>query len=632
MKLGMSTIYMAPDNSLDEVNLIATLLYDVHTSHAEVFNQSALSNTISIVKDRVDEEGISFLTKTLPKLGKLLDRALTEGALTDVRGLRFKTQTESELPIFMGELFSQVFSRSGELLPSPCVQSVRALRQVLYLMYKYELPYSAEQERAVVAQFEETERDLSIVDPFLIEIQEEVATPYESKVREPMLTMTSVARAARRVLSKVFARFDPKDITPCHGPGAVATRQQLWAKYEFVNVSERITPFYPLDAYFCASLGAVCDTYADGFPSGVKSFPARVILVPKDSRGPRLISCEPVDFQWVQGGLRRAIVEHVERHPLTRNSVRFTDQNRNRNAALTGSVDGSLCTLDLKEASDRVSLQLVRLLFPAHICDYLECCRTLSTVLPDGRELELRKFAPMGSSLCFPIMALTIWALLYAAAPDGETRKGLLVYGDDVVVPKDYTHDAIEVLEAFGLMVNAEKSCLSGFFRESCGLDAFKGIEVTPVRFRTVWTSSRSPNVYCSWIAYANSCYDRHYYALYELIVANLHRVYGRIPEDGMHLACPSLRAVEQQWLPRKVRTNYSLQKREWKVWTTKAPRIMHESSGWVMLLRFFTEAASTDSDGPMRLNAAESFIDSTPFCVRSYTRRGTSMLVQRWR
>jgi hypothetical protein len=291
-----------------------------------------------------------------------------------------------------------------------------------------------------------------------------------------------------------------------------------------------------------------------------------------------------------------------------------------------------VATLDLKEASDRVSLELVRLLFPEHICAYLESCRSLATVLPCGRELLLRKFAPMGSSLCFPIMALTIWALLYAAAPDEDTRKCILVYGDDVIVPRGYSRDTIETLEAFGLLVNASKSCTKGLFRESCGLDAFRGFEVTPLRLRTVWSSSRSPDVYSSWISYANSFYDMHCYRTYEYIVSGLHAIYGAIPDGSMRLACPSLRVVEQQWLPRKFRTNHHLQKREWRVWDIKAPSIMHELSGWKMLLRYFTEGATVQSDDSILTRALGQFISTEPFRVRSYTRRATSMLVKRWR
>jgi hypothetical protein len=621
---------MASIKSLDEGNLIATLLHDVSMAHVDVFSHAALTKTTSVVEERCRNEGTSFLTKTLPKLGKLLDRALVTGILPDVSCLRLKTQPGTGLPVFMGEFFSRVFDVSGGLLPSPCVESVRILRQVLYLLYKYELPYTAEQEHEVVKQFEKTEDDLTTVEFDLKELEWELDRQDPTTSRGGFASMLEIAREARISLNRLFSRFDPLDIIPCHGPGVVATKQSLWDKYNWTNVSERITQMYPLDAYFHASLGHFCDDYRQLISIDNKCLPARVILVPKDSRGPRLISCEPVDFQWIQGGLRQAVVDHVEAHPLTRGSVLFTNQEPNRQAALAGSIDGELVTLDLKEASDRVSLALVRLLFPEHLYRYLECCRSQSTVLPSGTELRLRKFAPMGSSLCFPVMALTIWALLRAAIPDkGST---ILVYGDDVVVPRAKARDAIEVLEAFGLLVNADKSCTTGLFRESCGLDAYRGVEVTPVRLRTVWSSSQSPNVYSSWIAYANSFWDRRYYTLYDLIVKNLHAVYGAIPDQDMQLRCPALRYVEPEWLPKRVRTNQGLQKRQWWVWDVKAPRIIREMPGWRMLLRYFTEARRAKPDYSVRQERDLNYREEVTFRVRSYTRRGTSKLVRRWR
>jgi hypothetical protein len=623
---------MAYVKSLDEGNLIATLLHDVRTAHVDVFSHESLDTMVSIIQERLCNEGFSFLTKTLPKLGKVLDKALVLGTFPDAcQELRLRAMPGSVLPELFGELFVNVFCSDGRIKPSPCAQSVRALRQLTYLFYKYELPYTVDQELEVISQFEKTEDDLTTSDADLREIGEELRNMSPASARENF-TLLGIIREARVLLSKVFSRFDPTDIVPCHGPGTVSTKERLWTKYEWTNISSRITDKYPWDAYFCASQSAVCDQYRDLLKVTDKESSARVILVPKDSRGPRLISCEPVDFQWIQGGLRKAIVDHVERHYLTRGKVNFTNQEPNRDAALKGSIDGRTVTLDLKEASDRVSLELVRLLFPPHICEYLEACRSLSTVLPDGRTLVLRKFAPMGSSLCFPVMALTIWALLAAAAPHAEVREDLLVYGDDVIVPTGYSRDAIEILEAVGLQVNHDKSCLSGLFRESCGLDAFNGVDVTPVRFRTVWTESQSPDVYCSWIAYANSCYERHYGSLYDSIVKALHRVYGAIPSADMRLACPSLREVAQEWLPRKSRTNRNLQKREWKVWDTKAPRIHYELPGWLMLLRYFCEGSRAKPLSYIRPERLNPHMEEHPFRVRSYTRRNTSMLVRRWR
>jgi len=373
----------------------------------------------------------------------------------------------------------------------------------------------------------------------------------------------------------------------------------------------------------------VCDSFQTWEGLDDKDLPARVVLVPKDSRGPRLISCEPVDNQWIQQGLHRAIVRHVEHSPLTRYNVHFTDQGPNQRGALLGSTYGKYATLDLNEASDRVHLELVRLLFPEHIVKCFECCRSLSTVLPNGQEIRLQKFAPMGSALCFPVLALTIWAILTAGAHDTDTRESILVYGDDVIVPTAHAANAIEQLESFGLKINRDKSCTSGFFRESCGVEAFLGKDITPVRLRTVWSSTPSPSVYTSWIAYANSFYDKRYYVTYDYIVSLLSPIYGEIPDDSMRVSCPSLRETPDSLRPRRSRIHQGLQKRQWRVWDVKAVTVQRSYPGWSKLLRYFTEAARTSQDVDTHHTGGDV---SAPFSASRYTKRDTSMLVKRWR
>jgi hypothetical protein len=636
---------MVPHRSLDDKkNIIAALLNDVHMTRGSVFNYSSFRKTLKKVCKRLHAEGEGFLTKSLPRLGKALDRALTGEKPMKAAEVQFLSQKDSELPLFLGEFFNRVFEPTGQLRQHPCVDSIRVLQDVLYMFYKYELPYTAEQEEQVLQKFERTEEELMETDKMLVELQALVGLQPATKRRHYALDKPTVVREARILLNKVFSHFDPTDIRPKHGPGVVATKQELWEKYEWSNVSHRITSVYPFDAYFCASQGHVCDSWREFSHVTDRDLPAKVILVPKDSRGPRLISCEPVDFQWVQQGLGRAITKLVEQHPLTRENVRFTDQEPNQFAALMGSKTGEYATLDLNEASDRVSLELVRLLFPEHITVYLEACRSSATTLPSGKILKLRKHAPMGSCLCFPVMALTVWAILTAAAPDKETRDSLYVYGDDVIVTTKFAVDAIEQLESFGLRVNRDKSCTSGFFRESCGVVAFAGERVTPLRLRTVWSSSPSADVYASWIAYANSYYKRHYYNLYDLIVANLHLIYGAIPsveqvrcvpsKDGT--TCPSLIVVSDECLPRTYRVSKRFQRRLLKVRIVKARTVRHTSSGWVMLLRHLIETDAMDATQQEALIERRSWsgfeLEYRPFSVSSYTLRRTSKLVWCWR
>jgi len=669
---------MAHNKSSDdplEIKIIVALLRDVQTSCSDVYSSRSCRLDTEKVKSRFEREGLSFLTKTLPRLAKALDRALTGETQIDAISLRLAPQRNSQLPMLMGELFNSCFTTDGVVLLTPCINSIIGLRNVLYCFYKYKLPYNKNEENEVISQFKKTESDIATYSSVFTKLAQGYESARELRLNKPDArvpnpklfetiigsdmegslpdegaeqvrcqglgelysprTFDDVVRRARCVLSNIFSKFDCHDILPRHGPGAVSTKEKLWDKYHWSCVPERITRQYPLDAYFYASLGAVCDKLGE-----IKSLPdhelsARVILVPKDSRGPRLISCEPLAFQWIQQGLHRAIVDWLESHPLTRWNIHFTDQQPNRLGALLGSKYGRYSTLDLKEASDRVSMGLVRLLFPEHLVKVLEASRTLTTELPGGEILALDKFAPMGSALCFPILATTIWTILSAGAPDAETRDGLLVYGDDVIVPTAYAENAIKLLESFGLLVNRDKSCTKGSFRESCGMDAFKGINVTPVRIKTVWASSRRPDIYSAYIDYSNQYYARCYFNTYNVIVQALHSIYGAIPDMDMGLPCPSLAEVPEAYRPKRRRVNKHLQRCEVHVWTVRSRTIKREIDGWSMLLRSFAEGGSSPSlfstnDSPCRCGVEWEY--NTPsFSVREYTRRGETELVKVW-
>lgn len=628
---------METNKSLDPYRqIIATLLTDVQTSFSEVITPRALRLTIQKIDNRLAREGMSFLTKTLPRLGKAFDKALLGKEAFNFQGF---ARGHGKLPRFLGELFVRVFSYDGVLLPSPCVTSIKAIRQVLFLFYKLELPYDSTLKNAVIDQFVKAEQDIATYDQLFQQIAEAVDCNPSGYDRITPTYHAKVIRGARRLLARVFSKFDPEDILPRHGPGVVSTKETLEGKYRFSRINPRIQNVYPFDAYFCASKGHVCDTYSEFVSKSDQESSAQVLLVPKDSRGPRLISCEPLEFQWVQQGLGRAIMEWVERHPLTRDNVHFTNQEPNQNGALWGSASGRYSTLDLKEASDRVTLGLVKLLFPSHVYTYLESCRSLSTKLPSGEVIKLRKFAPMGSALCFPIMALTIWSLLRSCSSDADARKSVLVYGDDVVVRADQTANAIIVLESFGLLVNRDKTCDHGFFRESCGVDAYKGRNVTPVRIRTTWHRSLAAEVYTSYIETSNNLYKRGYIQVSELIAKMLVDRFGPIPSKDMQLACPSLEVLTENHHLFKWRTRRRFQRREWLVPDIEIRPINRATDGWSMLLRYFTEAGRGRTEpwanDPRRSGVKPPksiLMEPEAFSVRRYTRRSAISIAKRWR
>lgn len=502
--------------------IFASLLYDLHRLYKTWYNHRESSLDYRKIEQRVSSEGVSFLTKSLPRLAKAFDKALCSGHF-DFTG--FQKDPVTKLPKFLGSFFVRVFGKDGMVLPNPCTDAIQGIRQVLYLVYKLELPYEPEQEATVCANF--VSNDAWLPDP-----SAECWLPERSGGQH-------VARVARSLLHKVMGNFDPRsaDVVPRHGPGSVATGEQSWEKMHFKRIYSAIDAFYPYTEYYYSGMTQLCDELdalqsMEVIPSGT----AKVVLVPKDSRGPRLISCEPLEYQWIQQGLGRAVMRHVESHPLTKGVVNFTDQTKNRDAALHSSLSGERATIDMKDASDLVSMSLVRALFPQHLVEALEAVRTTATTMPSGVVVTLKKHAPMGSCLCFPIEALCFWALLVAdrvvrlGEKPSQASAKVLVFGDDIVVPSRDAEDAIETLEMFYLKVNRSKCCIQGFFRESCGVDAYKGIDVTPLRLKKVWRRRRDPSVFTAYVDYANSLWQRGYRTTAGLLAQWLGESYGPIP------------------------------------------------------------------------------------------------------
>lgn len=540
---------------------------------------------------RFGAEGLSFLTKSLPKLGKALDKGLEESLFSRPR--EFKSSRKGDCrPAFLRVYFNRVFDENGKLLDDADPVAVCHVRQICFFGYKIELPYNRKDEARVVSDFVRTESELD----FTLDTDGE-----------------ATLAAASYVLRDVFRDFDHKDIVPRHGPGAVSTGERLEEKWSFSRLYDSIHQVYPYYQYMVVGGAREVEDRLDWYKSmqRLKSGVAKVILVPKDSRGPRLISCEPLEFQWIQQGLGRKLVGHLESHRITRGQVNFTNQEVNRKLALSSSWTREFATLDLKEASDRVSVKLVSGLFKEcpDLLRALLACRTTATILPKrGGVLRLRKYAPMGSSLCFPVMATAVWSLTVAflcrkldARPESVGRM-VYIYGDDLIVPTEHARDCMQNLERFGLKVNAAKSCIDGYFRESCGMDAFKGVEVTPVRLRTPWTGRRSDgSCLASWVKTANALSALGYHDCANLMWVWLERLYGKMPHvlptsPVLGRVTSSLLDVIQQNAGRfRMKRDTELQNVKILGLYAHSGKVPSELDDWQRLLRNVVSGASTD-------------------------------------
>lgn len=499
------------------------------------------------IEERSSAEGFSFYTKTLPAYGKAVDTALSTGRRFATKAFS-KRLSNSEVPQFLGWLLNRVFTEKGRELETPDPLALKHFRQLVYLLYKLEIPYEKKTEETVISSFVYTDAELAQYD-----LREEAILRGDSySVRHQRIGADEWLTGARAAIARVIAPLDPTGINPCHGPGAVATGEDILEKTFFKRIYSEVEKVYPFTEYMMFNLEHVAEAIKDGDLDVVceNIATAKVVLVPKDSRGPRLISCEPLEIQWLQQGLKRILVERIESFRDTSGFVNFTDQGVNRKLALQGSKDGRWVTLDMKDASDRVSLSLVKYLFQDNpkFLAALIATRSGQTRLPNGQIVTLNKFAPMGSALCFPVEALIFWALSVSAIrctwPETARKRRLdqvYVYGDDIIVSDKVYTTLLQHLPLVGLKFNEGKCCTARFFRESCGCDAYDGVDVTPIKLKTVWSPRRS-NTACleSYVALSNAMQGLGYTETAHYVATKVEEVWGRIPYTNNYSTSPN--------------------------------------------------------------------------------------------
>lgn len=231
----------------------------------------------------------------------------------------------------------------------------------------------------------------------------------------------------------------------------------------FGLVTEVLTKHYP--SWLGGSVWAGKCTFAKG---------NRLEFVPKDIHKCRTIAVEPSLNMFLQLGVGNWLFRRLRKF-----GIDLTDQIGNRLAARKGSTgeDGGACTIDLSDASSRISRGLVKALLPSDWFQLLDTLRSPGYVI-DGKYHSYRMFMSQGNAFTFPLETLVFWAITTS------TTSGVKVYGDDIIVPLNAGKRAVERLEAYGLKVNISKSFLSGPFRESCGADYLDGIFVRPIYYK----------------------------------------------------------------------------------------------------------------------------------------------------
>jgi hypothetical protein len=449
---------------------------------------TSATSDINTARRRYEHEGLSFLTITLPDLGNATQKWLDQGQV-DINS-SFTTGRGS-LPLFLGGFFCRVFDRSnGLLLDEPCIDSIYAIRQLTLSFGKILLPSSARREAKAMRDFVKCELEVRQSDRDLKE--------------EDLLEFQQVSDLLFR---EVFTQMDRDvyygNILPRHGPGATADKLTSNGKYQSRSWTRRLDRIFPIDRFLIPNHHFIDELDKVDLHEPGSELPVRVISVPKTLKTPRIIAIEPTCMQYTQQGLLRSFLAAYARDELLTKLIGFVDQAPNQELAKQGSTDGRTATLDLSEASDRVSNQLVRRMvsrWPS-LSEAFDATRSRRAVVRGIGELRLAKYASMGSALCFPVEAMVFTTLIFIGIQRSLnktlTKKDIKsfigsvrVYGDDLIVPIDHVHTIVQTLEHFGARVGLHKSFWTGQFRESCGKEYFNGHDVSIVRVRQALPST----------------------------------------------------------------------------------------------------------------------------------------------
>lgn len=259
-----------------------------------------------------------------------------------------------------------------------------------------------------------------------------------------------------------------------NGPGAVAGGEKGTYKWYFHDLPARV----PLDFFRLNFNHLTEDTVCEYHRYGV----TRALQVPKDARGPRFISCEPLANQHAQF----AVKDWLERQILSRYREYLSPYDTSAHTRFL--EDREFCTIDLKDASDMVSRSLVWMVMPRDVAEMLFAVRS-QFVSVDGHYYPLRTFAPMGSSLCFDVMQCINTAATKSLTP--ARLSGFHWFGDDGIVGSGAFIPTLMTLQQLGLKANSIKCCgPNSRFRESCGEEWFWDMngrtDVRPIYLRSV--------------------------------------------------------------------------------------------------------------------------------------------------
>lgn len=500
------------------VMYLETMLKDLF-NNLPLYECVDFERDLETIKTRFLHEGISFATNTLPAFFDAVLRALEDGRY-EFPG--FKLRPDVALPRFLYGITRHIFGDSTDEVK---VAHLGGLYQLCVAFKKLKGPYTQDVLSEQLANFVAVDKALP-----------NFAAPQSVFVSKILDGASDIITEVLSELNKSIVESRCDILIPRPGPGATNTPTEKHERYRPHVLYKSLNSVFPYRDWFAnrfypvqsgrwdlrvGKSAVLRDISVEAAPT------SRFKFVHKTYGKPRCICIEQLETQWFQQALRRALVKTIEEHPLTSGFVSFRRQNLNADLALSASIDREMATIDMSAASDRISRSLVERLFSGvpEVLRLLMACSTRVIELPDEKRKRLlycRKFAPMGSAVCFPVMGLVHFALIRSLgsffSPPYVEIPDVYVYGDDIITCHELTQLVYRYLPLFGMKLNQEKSFTRSHFRESCGMNAYKGFDITPTRFKSVVKQPPSNQDLISALSYEGALFKKGYVETAKLI------------------------------------------------------------------------------------------------------------------
>nr|UJQ85397.1 MAG: hypothetical protein 3 [Leviviridae sp.] len=337
---------------------------------------TSADHDVKTVMARVEAQGESFLTITLPQFDKGLTRSLELGCIDYSLFTGFRRR--GGLPVFLRGFLSQIFDSHGVLLDEPNIDCIRAVRQLTLNFGKIERLSKPARVARAMRQYVELEEelkeiDISSLEEFLPRFRKtstllwgdvfaqvenklegtqhlgyewlEDESPSEVRIRreqasDPMdniLGLPALFNGYRKkpeefqvgrekyslpsfgVGSWDFKRdelfvpiSDPYALVPRHGPGATADGLRGNAKFDVSSWPERLERVFPYGDYALPSWRFYDQLDRVQFLEPGAEVPVKVTPVPKTDKTPRIIAEEPTAVQYAQQALCHEIIDGLE--------------------------------------------------------------------------------------------------------------------------------------------------------------------------------------------------------------------------------------------------------------------------------------------------------------------------------